>query len=121
MIDVVTGTHDNGKDWHQVWLDSPEAGRMKQDLDDMITDAANKPPGTTDDGNEFATSLWTQTRIVTNRMNVSMYRNVDYVSATSLLPSSVPCCYQAHEKSPKHRLSIPEILYYKFLVRLEGH
>ncbi|KAH6882879.1 ABC transporter [Alternaria rosae] len=78
MIDVVTGT--NGKDWHQVWLDSPEAARMHQDLDHIITDAAGKEPGTTDDGHEFATSLWTQTKIVTNRANVSMYRNVDYVN-----------------------------------------
>lgn len=80
MIDVVTGTRDDAKDWHQVWLDSPEASRMKQDLEDMITDAANKAPGTTDDGNEFATSLWTQTKIITNRMNISLFRNVDYVS-----------------------------------------
>ncbi|KAI4934422.1 hypothetical protein J4E85_002278 [Alternaria conjuncta] len=78
MIDVVTGTQ--GKDWHQVWLDSPEAARMHQDLDHIITDAAGKEPGTTDDGHEFATSLWTQTKIVTNRANVSMYRNVDYVN-----------------------------------------
>ncbi|KAI4646780.1 hypothetical protein J4E93_005004 [Alternaria ventricosa] len=78
MIDVVTGTH--GKDWHQVWLDSPEAARMHQDLDHIITDAAGKEPGTTDDGHEFATSLWTQTKIVTHRANVSMYRNVDYVN-----------------------------------------
>ncbi|KAI4709714.1 hypothetical protein J4E89_005730 [Alternaria sp. Ai002NY15] len=78
MIDVVTGTQ--GKDWHQVWLDSPEAARMHRDLDHIITDAAGKEPGTTDDGHEFATSLWTQTKIVTNRANVSMYRNVDYVN-----------------------------------------
>jgi len=81
MIDVVTGTHSSGKDWHQVWLESPEAARIQQDLDNMITDAANKAPGTTDDGHEFATSLWTQTKIVTNRMNVSLYRNVDYVNS----------------------------------------
>ncbi|CAI9628867.1 abc transporter [Alternaria burnsii] len=78
MIDVVTGTH--GKDWHQVWLDSPEAARMHQDLDHIITDAAGKEPGTTDDGHEFATDLWTQTKIVTHRANVSMYRNIDYVN-----------------------------------------
>lgn len=80
MIDVVTGKYSTGKDWNQVWLDSPEAARMQQDLDSMITDAANKPPGTIDDGHEFATSLWTQTRIVTQRMNVSLFRNIDYVN-----------------------------------------
>jgi hypothetical protein len=78
MIDVVTGTH--GKDWHQVWLDSPEAAQMHQDLDHIITDAAGKEPGTKDDGHEFATSLWTQTKLVTHRANVSIYRNIDYVN-----------------------------------------
>ncbi|CAO2652590.1 Nn.00g008730.m01.CDS01 [Neocucurbitaria sp. VM-36] len=78
MIDVVTGHH--GRDWHQVWLESPEAARMSQDLDNIITDAANKDPGTVDDGHEFATDLWTQTKLVTQRMNVSLYRNVDYVN-----------------------------------------
>ncbi|KAF1833952.1 ABC transporter [Decorospora gaudefroyi] len=78
MIDVVSGT--DGKDWHQVWLDSPEAARMHQDLDDIITDAANKEPGTKDDGHEFATDLWTQTKLVTRRANVSLYRNTDYVN-----------------------------------------
>jgi ABC-type multidrug transport system permease subunit/ABC-type multidrug transport system ATPase subunit len=79
MIDVVSGSH-SGKDWHQIWLDSPEAARMHQDLESIITEAAGKEPGTKDDGNEFATSLWTQTKIVTHRMNVSMYRNIDYVN-----------------------------------------
>ncbi|KAH7394625.1 ABC transporter [Pyrenochaeta sp. MPI-SDFR-AT-0127] len=78
MIDVVTGT--SGRDWHQVWLDSPEAARMKQDLDIIITDAANKEASTNDDGHEFATNLWTQTKIVTQRMNVSLWRNIDYVN-----------------------------------------
>jgi ABC-type multidrug transport system ATPase subunit/ABC-type multidrug transport system permease subunit len=80
MIDVVTGTHASGKDWNQVWLESPESARMHQDLDNMITDAASKPAGTTDDGHEFATSLWTQMKIVTHRGNVSLFRNVDYVN-----------------------------------------
>jgi ABC-type multidrug transport system ATPase subunit/ABC-type multidrug transport system permease subunit len=80
MIDVVTGTQSVGKDWHQVWLDSPEASKMHSDLDRIITEAANKEAGTTDDGHEFATDIWTQTRLITQRMNLSLYRNVDYVN-----------------------------------------
>ncbi|KAF2845284.1 ABC transporter [Plenodomus tracheiphilus IPT5] len=78
MIDVVTGTH--GKDWNKVWLESPEAEKMHQDIDHIITDAAGKPPGTSDDGHEFALDLWSQTKIVTQRMNVSLYRNIDYTN-----------------------------------------
>ncbi|PSK38472.1 Brefeldin A resistance protein [Elsinoe australis] len=80
MIDVVSGSLSKGKDWNQVWLNSPERRKMTDELDFLIQDAASKPPGTTDDGHEFATDLWTQTKIVTQRMNVSLYRNVEYVS-----------------------------------------
>jgi ABC-type multidrug transport system permease subunit len=43
-------------------------------------DAAAKPPGTSDDGFEFAMPLWDQIKLVTHRMNVSIYRNTDYVN-----------------------------------------
>ncbi|KAF2000580.1 ABC multidrug transporter-like protein [Amniculicola lignicola CBS 123094] len=79
MIDVVTGTH-HGRDWHETWLQSPEAARMHEDLELLITTAADKEPGTTDDGHEFATDLWTQIKLVTHRDNVSLFRDIDYVN-----------------------------------------
>lgn len=79
MIDVVSGSKSK-LDWNKIWLESPEAVRMHQDLENIITEAASKPPGTKDDGNEFATTLWTQTKIVTQRANLSLYRNIDYVN-----------------------------------------
>ncbi|PQE32262.1 ABC-2 type transporter protein [Rutstroemia sp. NJR-2017a WRK4] len=80
MIDVVSGSLSKGKDWNQVWLSSPEHDYTIKELDRMINDAASKPPGTTDDGFEFAMPLWTQIKLVTQRMNVSIYRNTDYVN-----------------------------------------
>ncbi|KAK7519879.1 putative Brefeldin A resistance protein [Phyllosticta citriasiana] len=80
MIDVVSGSLSQGRDWNSVWLESPEHQRMTSELDHLIEDAASKPPGTVDDGYEFATSIWEQTKHVTHRMNVAMYRNVDYVN-----------------------------------------
>jgi ABC-type multidrug transport system ATPase subunit len=80
MIDVVNGSLSKGKDWHQVWLDSPEASFQKQELDHLISDAASKPPGTVDDGHEFATPMMEQTRLVTKRMNKALYRNIDYIN-----------------------------------------
>lgn len=80
MIDVVSGALSQGKDWNEVWLNSPEHEKMTAELDHMITDAASKPPGTVDDGHEFATTLWTQIKLVTHRMNVSLYRNNDYTN-----------------------------------------
>lgn len=80
MIDVVSGHLSQGKDWNQVWLSSPEHEAVERELDHIISDAASKPPGTVDDGNEFATSLWEQIKLVTHRMNLSLYRNTDYVN-----------------------------------------
>jgi ABC-type multidrug transport system ATPase subunit len=78
MIDVVSGPLSKDKDWSQVWLNSPEHSSMTKELDQLVSGAASKPPGTKDDGREFATSIWEQIKIVTRRDNVSLYRNTDY-------------------------------------------
>lgn len=80
MIDVVSGTLSQGRDWNKVWLESPEYQKVTQELDLIVSEAASQPPKTLDNGNEFATNLWTQTKVVTRRMNISMYRNIDYVN-----------------------------------------
>ncbi|KGO49411.1 CDR ABC transporter [Penicillium expansum] len=82
MIDVVTGGIEavKDKDWHQVWLDSPENAAAVAELDQIVAEASAKPPATVDDGKEFATSLWTQTKLVTARMSVSLARNTKYVN-----------------------------------------
>lgn len=80
MIDVVSGSLSKGRDWNQVWLESPEYSAMTRELDRMIDDAAAKPQGTVDDGHQFATSLWTQIKLVTNRNNISLYRNTNYAN-----------------------------------------
>jgi energy-coupling factor transporter ATP-binding protein EcfA2 len=79
MIDVVSGHLSQGRDWNQVWLESPEHTSASRELDNIISEAASKPPGTVDDGYEFAMPLWDQTKIVTQRMSTSLYRNCDYI------------------------------------------
>ncbi|KAK4152100.1 ABC-2 type transporter [Chaetomidium leptoderma] len=80
MIDVVSGSLSQGKDWSQVWLSSPEHGAVTKELDELIVTAASKPAKTVDDGHEFATPLWVQLKLVTQRTSVSLYRNVDHVN-----------------------------------------
>lgn len=80
MIDVVSGTKSQGRDWNEVWLESPEHSTVTQELDTIISEAASKPPGTKDDPHEFALPLWEQTKLVTNRMNIALYRNIDYIN-----------------------------------------
>ncbi|KAK4183343.1 ABC-2 type transporter-domain-containing protein [Podospora australis] len=80
MIDVVSGELSQGRDWNEVWLNSPEHAAVVKELDEIINEAAAKPAGYVDDGEEFAMPLWEQTKIVTKRMNVSLFRNTDYVN-----------------------------------------
>jgi hypothetical protein len=78
MIDVVT--RDSDTDWHQTWLASPEHEKFTAEIDSIVSEAASRPPAVNDDGNEFAASIWTQTKLVTQRMNVSLFRNTEYVT-----------------------------------------
>ncbi|KKK16272.1 hypothetical protein ARAM_003175 [Aspergillus rambellii] len=80
MIDVVSGALSQGRDWHEVWKSSPEHSNSRRQLDQIVQEAASKPPGTVDDGNEFAMPLWQQMLIVTKRTCVAVYRNTDYVN-----------------------------------------
>jgi ABC-type multidrug transport system ATPase subunit/ABC-type multidrug transport system permease subunit len=80
MIDVVSGSLSQGRDWNQVWLDSPEHAKTVSELDKIIKDAAAAPPGTSEDGFEFAMPLWAQVKLVTQRMNISVWRNTDYIN-----------------------------------------
>ncbi|KFY13726.1 hypothetical protein V492_03073 [Pseudogymnoascus sp. VKM F-4246] len=86
IIDVVSGTLSGGKDWNSVWLASPEYKAMSLELDQIIKDAASKPPSKdTADDREFAMPLWEQIKLVTHRMNVSLYRNTEYVNNKVML------------------------------------
>ncbi|CAP95463.1 Brefeldin A resistance protein [Penicillium chrysogenum] len=79
MIDVVSGAASENADWNKIWLESPEHDQLTTELDAMATEAAARPSGTVDDGHEFAASMWTQVKLVTHRMNVSLFRNTEYI------------------------------------------
>ncbi|KAM0327218.1 hypothetical protein ACHAQA_006352 [Verticillium albo-atrum] len=81
LVDVVSRTRSSSEaqDWNQTWLQSPEHDALSKELDVMVADAAARPSATTDDGHEFAASMWTQTKLVTHRMNISLFRNIDYL------------------------------------------
>lgn len=82
MIDVVSSRR---RDWHNIWLQSPEHSSMLTELDRIIDDAAASPPHSADDGFEFAMPLWEQNKIVTMRLVRSMYRNIGYVDNKFML------------------------------------
>jgi ABC-type multidrug transport system ATPase subunit/ABC-type multidrug transport system permease subunit len=81
MIDVVSGNGPSTykKDWNQTWLESPEHEALIKELDHMVEEALSRPSGANDDGTEFAASMWTQVKLVSHRMNVSLFRNTEYI------------------------------------------
>ncbi|OAA59703.1 ABC multidrug transporter [Niveomyces insectorum RCEF 264] len=81
MIDVVSGTLSQGRDWAEVWLASPEHDAVTAELDKLIATSAARPAAVHgDDRAEFAMPLWYQLQVVTSRMNRALYRNTDYVN-----------------------------------------
>lgn len=88
MIDVVSGSAHH-RDWNKVWLESPEHEQLIKDLDYMVEEASAQPSKTVDDGFEFAATTWTQVKLVTHRMNVSLFRNTEYVDNKFILHISL--------------------------------
>ena len=79
MIDVVSGKGE-GQDWNQIWLQSPEHRKLSEELDNMVAEALDRTTTVNDDQYEFAASLWTQAKLVTHRMNISLFRNTEYLN-----------------------------------------
>lgn len=80
IIDVVSGSVSQGRDWNSVWLESPEHAAVTAELDRIVAEAKAAPPATVDDGHEFAMPVWAQIKLVTGRMSTSLWRNTDYVN-----------------------------------------
>jgi hypothetical protein len=80
MIDVVSAESSfNDQDWNKIWLQSPEHDHLSKHIDTIVAEAAAQPSETIDDGHEFAASMWTQVKLVTHRMNISLFRNTEYL------------------------------------------
>ncbi len=85
MIAVVSGAMSHHRDWHQVWLASPENKALTDELDAIEKDVLSRPVAYNNDGHEFATSLTEQCREVLKRNSVSLFRNTDYVNNKIIL------------------------------------
>jgi ABC-type multidrug transport system permease subunit/ABC-type multidrug transport system ATPase subunit len=85
IIDVVSGHLSQRQDWHQIWLSSPEHEATTKELDRINAEAVAKPSNIADDKTEFALPLWQQIKLVTHRMNISQYRNTEYINNKVIL------------------------------------
>ncbi|KAI8680958.1 hypothetical protein NCS55_00344800 [Fusarium keratoplasticum] len=84
IIDVISGKASE-RDWNEVWRESAEHHAAVEQIDLMLSEAASKPPGTIDDGHEFAQPLWTQIKLVTKHMNIALFRNTGYINNKFIL------------------------------------
>ena len=67
MIDVVSGSLSKGKDWNEIWLESPEYKSVTKEIEDLNAECAAKPPSYEEDGLIYATPMSTQFRLVIKR------------------------------------------------------
>ncbi|KAH7230842.1 ABC multidrug transporter [Fusarium solani] len=88
IVDVVQGRFGTAIDWPQKWLDSDEYSQTMAELAALNTSASVTNTGRNDahpateqeeDGNDFATPVLYQIRLVTERQLVALWRNPDYV------------------------------------------
>ncbi|KAL2670114.1 hypothetical protein Neosp_014995 [[Neocosmospora] mangrovei] len=84
IIAVISGK-ESERDWAEVWRESAEHHAAVEHLDLMLSEAASKPPATIDDGHEFAQPLWTQIKLVTQHMNIALFRNTGYINNKFIL------------------------------------
>ncbi|KAM0207312.1 hypothetical protein ACHAQD_012104 [Fusarium lateritium] len=82
MIEIISGNGPSShqKDWNKIWLESPEHDSLSKEIDRMVDDAASQESEVSTDGAEFAASMWTQVKLVSHRMNVSLFRNTEYIN-----------------------------------------
>ncbi|KAG9198157.1 hypothetical protein G6514_010427 [Epicoccum nigrum] len=82
VVDVVQGRFGTEIDWPQIWLDSPERARAILEIDELNADTDGDVDNTNvslDNEASFGTPLWYQTKLVTRRQMIALWRNPDYI------------------------------------------
>jgi hypothetical protein len=79
MIDIVSGDASRDRDWAEVWLESDQHRRVCEELERCKEENKSQASTNTDDKYEFASSTWTQLKVVQARASVQIWRQTDYV------------------------------------------
>jgi hypothetical protein len=87
MIEAVSGSGSisGGKDWAQVWIDSQQCEKLSQEIDNLVSDTAAKPPSTVHDGHAFASPMWTQSQARNKTMLSAHYKTMTVSSCANQL------------------------------------
>ncbi|BAO40269.1 pleiotropic ABC efflux transporter of multiple drugs [Kluyveromyces marxianus DMKU3-1042] len=87
MLEVIGAAPGSSStvDYHEVWRNSEEYRMVQKELDWMEVELAKKPMDTTEEQNEFATSLPYQFKIVTTRLFQQYWRTPSYIWSKAFL------------------------------------
>ncbi|KIR36661.1 ABC transporter [Cryptococcus deuterogattii MMRL2647] len=78
MIDIVSGSLSNERDWAQVWVESDECKERLRELEEL-NEAGMNVTTLEDDEYEFASTNMTQLKLVTKRASIQLWRDTEYV------------------------------------------
>ncbi|KAF4578418.1 hypothetical protein EYR36_000225 [Pleurotus pulmonarius] len=67
------------RDWKDIWLDSPEYQKVRQEIEDIKRAALALPVDNRTTTSTYATPFWYQLKIVVQRNNLSLWRNPEYI------------------------------------------
>lgn len=90
MLEVIgAGNPDySGKDWADVWANSPESKQRSEEIDQIINSrCTEKDQGSRNDDREFAMPLGTQIVITTKRAFIAYWRTPEYMIVRQISPN----------------------------------
>ncbi|RXW23030.1 hypothetical protein EST38_g2801 [Candolleomyces aberdarensis] len=67
------------KDWKDVWLESPEYRRVREEIDNIKATGLARPEPSKASTSTYATSFFTQLRLVSARNAVALWRSPEYI------------------------------------------
>jgi ATP-binding cassette subfamily G (WHITE) protein 2 (SNQ2) len=87
MLDTIGAgaTATTSTDWHDIWMKSPEAAELQEQIEEKHSDGRSRPRVTTERHSEFATSWIHQAVALTKRNFQAYWRNPTYLIAKMVL------------------------------------
>ncbi|KAF8203885.1 pleiotropic drug resistance ABC transporter [Pholiota molesta] len=77
------------RDWKDIWLDSPEQQKAKQEIAEIKEKALLRPESGNTDLSTYATPFWYQLKIVVQRNNTALWRSPDYIFSRLFVASFI--------------------------------
>ncbi|KAF9052029.1 pleiotropic drug resistance ABC transporter [Panaeolus papilionaceus] len=87
MLDVIGAgaTATSEQDWRKIWLASPEADQVRQEIQAIINEGRSRPPVEATFHSEFASSWMYQARELVKRNSEAYWRDPTYIMAKLVL------------------------------------